>query len=155
MSSCLCLDLCWCQKSVDSSKVGHHQTQKRSTSETSTKTEDSEQFNSFYFWREPLPSISDDLLSLLVSPTTKTVLWVLLICPCLLLWQPTPSLFQEPSAADKTPNKPERQTDSQTSSVTTHSEQFSNFYFWREPPPLFDEDLLSLLVRFFLILTKV
>lgn len=104
------------KKSVDSSKVGHHQTQKRSTSETSTKTEDSEQFNSFYFWREPLPSISDDLLSLL-----------------------------EPSAADKTPNKPERQTDSQTSSVTTHSEQFSNFYFWREPPPLFDEDLLSLL----------
>ena len=30
-------------------------------------TNDSDEFNSFLFWREPLPTLDDDLLELLVS----------------------------------------------------------------------------------------
>lgn len=34
--------------------------------QTDSQTADSEHFNSFQFWREPLPSLDDDLLALLV-----------------------------------------------------------------------------------------
>lgn len=108
------------KKSSDSSKTTPSHTRTNSCSEP--QTEESEHFSSFNFWREPLPSLSDDLLSLL-----------------------------EPVAEDTAETKPEKtptekQTKSQNlTSTTTNSEEFNSFYFWREPPPSFDEDLLSLL----------
>lgn len=110
------------KKSSDSSNPTPSHTRTNSCSEPQAETDGSEQFNSFNFWKDPLPSLSDDLLSLL-----------------------------EPVAEDTAETKPEKtttqkQTKTQTTSATTtDSDEFSSFYFWREPPPLFDEDLLSLL----------
>ncbi|KAJ0056542.1 hypothetical protein NL108_010254 [Boleophthalmus pectinirostris] len=111
-------------KKPNSSKTTPSHTRTNSCSEPQTEAEQTEEFNSFNFWREPLPSLNDDLLSLL-----------------------------EPVAEDTTETKPEKpptekQTQSQNKPSTTttkNGEEFNSFYFWREPPPSFDEDLLSLL----------
>ncbi|XP_030015830.1 RNA-binding protein NOB1-like isoform X2 [Sphaeramia orbicularis] len=99
------------QRPAGSSKVQETVTE----TETST-TADCEQFNSFHFWREPLPSIDADLLDLL---------------------EPADVL---------TSNKTQKtETNIPTSSVTADSEQFNSFNFWREPLPSFDDELLGLL----------
>lgn len=49
---------------------GLNSTNKHKQTETSVS---SDQFNSFLFWREPLPSIDDDLLELLVSSTNMEI----------------------------------------------------------------------------------
>lgn len=104
------------KKSSVSSKTTPSHTRTNSCSEE----EQSEQFSSFNFWREPLPELSEDLLSLL-----------------------------EPEDEDAPQTKPAttqtgKQTKPQTTS-TANSEDFNSFNFWREPTPSFDEDLLSLL----------
>uniref|UniRef100_A0A8D2ZNI6 RNA-binding protein NOB1 n=1 Tax=Scophthalmus maximus TaxID=52904 RepID=A0A8D2ZNI6_SCOMX len=43
--------------------------QTRTETQTSNPTGGGDEFNSFQFWREALPSLDDDLLQLLVSPT--------------------------------------------------------------------------------------
>ncbi|XP_033847622.1 RNA-binding protein NOB1 [Periophthalmus magnuspinnatus] len=109
-------------KKPNSSKNTPSHTRTNSCSEPQTETEQNEEFNSFHFWREPLPLLNDDLLSLL-----------------------------EPVIEDTTETKPEKKptekpTESKNkTSTTTNCEEFNSFYFWREPAPLFDEDLLSLL----------
>ncbi|CAL1604673.1 unnamed protein product [Knipowitschia caucasica] len=103
-------------KKSPSSKSTPSHTRKNSCSEP--QSNETEQFNSFNFWREPLPSLSDDLLSLL-----------------------------DPVAEDSTETGPEKRPThtGTTSQTTTSSDEFSSFHFWREPLPSFDEDLLSLL----------
>ncbi|KAM9410812.1 RNA-binding protein NOB1 [Pholidichthys leucotaenia] len=95
---------------------------------------DYEQFNSFQFWRDPLPTIDEELLGLLGS--------------------------EEVSNSDQ-----QKQTDRQASSMVASGdktgpnvrhfqrdvamppdyEQFNSFYFWRDPLPTIDEELLDLL----------
>uniref|UniRef100_A0A3B4BL49 RNA-binding protein NOB1 n=1 Tax=Periophthalmus magnuspinnatus TaxID=409849 RepID=A0A3B4BL49_9GOBI len=52
-------------KKPNSSKNTPSHTRTNSCSEPQTETEQNEEFNSFHFWREPLPLLNDDLLSLL------------------------------------------------------------------------------------------
>ncbi|KAL7406076.1 hypothetical protein ABVT39_012874 [Epinephelus coioides] len=80
-----------------------------------TETSSSDEFNSFLFWREPLPSIDSDLLDLL-----------------------------DPVEALNSANT-QKQTDTQKSAVTADSDEFNNFHFWREPLPPIDDSLLDLL----------
>ncbi|KAM4593684.1 RNA-binding protein NOB1 isoform 1-T1 [Odontesthes bonariensis] len=88
-------------------------------SQTPTEKErsnDREQFNGFQFWRDPLPSFSDDLLALL-----------------------------GPNEVSNPQQNQQNQQNQQTDSVAPNSQQFSSFLFWREPLPTIDDDLLGLL----------
>ncbi|XP_030582363.1 RNA-binding protein NOB1 isoform X1 [Archocentrus centrarchus] len=86
------------------------------TEEKTPNTTD--EFNSFQFWREPLPPIDDELLGLL-----------------------------GPAEVLKS-NAEEKQTVTRTESDTrtkSDSDEFNSFHFWREPLPTFDDALLGLL----------
>nr|XP_020458326.1 RNA-binding protein NOB1 isoform X2 [Monopterus albus] len=96
------------KKPVDSSSSGHTQ------AETSNPV-DTEQFNTFQFWRDPLPSIDSDLLN-----------------------------FLDPVDVLHSSNK-QKPTDTQKSLVTVDSEEFNSFQFWREPVASLDDSLLDLL----------
>ncbi|XP_041638574.1 RNA-binding protein NOB1 [Cheilinus undulatus] len=107
------------KKSVDTFKVKQTQNETEKESETSKQT-GSDEFNSFNFWRTPLPSIDSDLLALL-DPV---------------------DVLNLKNKEKKTEAQTNKQTDTQTSS---DSEKFNSFYFWREPPPPLDDSLLDLL----------
>lgn len=62
----LCLRL---QKPADSTIVQQTETEKKTPNETN-----GDEFNSFQFWREPLPAIDDELLGLLVRKETQLCL---------------------------------------------------------------------------------
>ncbi|XP_044214871.1 RNA-binding protein NOB1 isoform X1 [Thunnus albacares] len=98
-----------------SKKAADGSSGRQSQTETSNSV-DSDEFNSFQFWRAPLPSIDDELLGLL----------------------------DQVEVLNSNNNK-QKQTNTQTSSVAADSEEFNSFQFWREPLPSFDDELLALL----------
>lgn len=98
------------KKPVDASDVLQTQTETKSSNAA-----DADQFNSFHFWREPLPSI-DSLLDLLDSTEVLN--------------------------SENKQKRTDRETDRETSS---DSSEFNSFHFWRQPPPSIDDSLLDLL----------
>ncbi|XP_041834580.1 RNA-binding protein NOB1 [Melanotaenia boesemani] len=78
-----------------------------------------EQFNSFQFWRDPVPTINEDLLDLL-----------------------SPVLPSARSAGSAPVSEPKQ---NQTDSVVADSQQFNSFQFWRDPVLTIDDELLDLL----------
>lgn len=82
-----------------------------------TRDAGSEHFNSFQFWREPVPALDSELLGLL-------------------------DLAEAPRSGSE---RQEGRTGGQTSNTDSSSEQFSSFLFWREPPRPLDSELLELL----------
>uniref|UniRef100_UPI0037E81498 RNA-binding protein NOB1 isoform X2 n=1 Tax=Semicossyphus pulcher TaxID=241346 RepID=UPI0037E81498 len=104
-------------KPVDSLNVLKTQTEKRT--ETSDAA-DSDKFDSFNFWRAPLPSVDSDLLDLL-DPV---------------------DVLNSKNKQKETQTQKDTQTETQASS---DSDQFNSFHFWREPLPTLDDSLLDLL----------
>uniref|UniRef100_UPI0037E70A4D RNA-binding protein NOB1 isoform X1 n=1 Tax=Semicossyphus pulcher TaxID=241346 RepID=UPI0037E70A4D len=105
------------KKPVDSLNVLKTQTEKRT--ETSDAA-DSDKFDSFNFWRAPLPSVDSDLLDLL-DPV---------------------DVLNSKNKQKETQTQKDTQTETQASS---DSDQFNSFHFWREPLPTLDDSLLDLL----------
>lgn len=58
------------QKCADRSSSRAALTETLNETETSNRT-DTDEFNSFQFWRDPLPTLDPDLLELLVSRTVS------------------------------------------------------------------------------------
>lgn len=58
------------QKCADRSSSRAALTETLNETETSNRT-DTDEFNSFQFWRDPLPTLGPDLLELLVSRTVS------------------------------------------------------------------------------------
>ncbi|XP_042370049.1 protein AF1q, partial [Plectropomus leopardus] len=89
--------------------------------QTETKTSNSDEFNSFQFWRAPLPPIDSELLDLL---------------------DPVEALNSKNTRTD---TRTDMRTDTKTSSVAADGDEFNSFQFWREPVASIDGELLDLL----------
>ncbi|XP_011617989.1 RNA-binding protein NOB1 isoform X1 [Takifugu rubripes] len=76
-----------------------------------------DEFSSFLFWRDPLPKLDSELLSLLDS------------------------------VEDLNSTKQEKHPESSTGmAASSDADQFSTFLFWREPLPSIDDDLLEIVL---------
>ncbi|XP_074523138.1 RNA-binding protein NOB1 [Halichoeres trimaculatus] len=113
------------KKPVDSSSV------KQTPTETETETlksADSDEFNTFNFWKPPLLSFDAELLELLdpvdeLNSKNKQ--------------KQTETQLEKPKVT---------QTDKQTNTQTSlDSDEFNSFNFWRQPLPSLDDSLLELL----------
>lgn len=110
------------KKPVDTLDVPQTQTETKSSNAA-----DADQFNSFHFWREPLPSI-DGLLDLLDSTEVLN------------------SKNKQKQTDRETDTQTDRETDTQKDRETSSdSSEFNSFHFWRQPPPSIDDSLLDLL----------
>lgn len=97
-------------------------------------------FSSFLFWREPLPRVDGELLSLLVSVLlgqyhrdTSS--------------QSPPVLPHQDPVEEQTSRTQETPEPSTAEAASPEQQQFGSFLFWREPLPSIEDELLKMLVR--------
>ncbi|XP_037553667.1 RNA-binding protein NOB1 [Nematolebias whitei] len=127
------------KRSADTLNIRKTQTEKETSNQTNSDT-----FNSFQFWRDPLPSIDTDLLDLLgpteVSNPNHTQTDTQATDTQATDTQATDTQATDTQATDT------QATDTQaTDTQATDNEHFNSFQFWRDPLLSIDDDLLALL----------
>lgn len=135
---CSDADFCVSQKSVELvSRSGPTQ-----------KDIDADEFSSFLFWRDPLPKLDSELLSLLVSPPAAGCVNIQSFSfPFYLNASSVSRHPAQDSVEDLNSTKQEKHPESSRgTAASSDADQFSTFLFWREPLPSIDDDLLEMLV---------